>query len=396
MLNLSVNAPTIQVSPNIGSKRLSIIDALRGITLFGILIVHSYATFGQLDFTYELPGQFEGLNLLIDKHVGNLFSNTLYSIFSFLFGLSFAIQLQSSLSKNTPFVGRFLWRLTILMVFGYLHSLFFERDILQMYALIGTVLVLFSNSTNKCILASSVFCFLLAFLVVFSQDLLKTRIVLIGEALREIYLFRLIGLHRFDAYFINGRLFTIAGLFLLGLYGGKKKIFVDTSYNRWLFKKILLLSLVTIGLCFMMIQLAKAKNAQENVSITIFAVERLAQSFFYVALMVFAYKLNLFRIIADLIGQAGKMGLTTYIGQSVFLIYFYNLHPAQAIAQLQPATIVAITSAFFCLQISFAIWWFSKFRYGPLEWIWRSLTYLKWIPIKKMQTSEVLQNVEKQ
>ena len=282
------------------------------------------------------------------------------------------------------------------MVFGYLHSLFFERDILQMYALIGTVLVLFSNSTNKCILASSVFCFLLAFLVVFSQDLLKTRIVLIGEALREIYLFRLIGLHRFDAYFINGRLFTIAGLFLLGLYGGKKKIFVDTSYNRWLFKKILLLSLVTIGLCFMMIQLAKAKNAQENVSITIFAVERLAQSFFYVALMVFAYKLNLFRIIADLIGQAGKMGLTTYIGQSVFLIYFYNLHPAQAIAQLQPATIVAITSAFFCLQISFAIWWFSKFRYGPLEWIWRSLTYLKWIPIKKMQTSEVLQNVEKQ
>ena len=390
MFNFSANAPTIQVPTSIGSKRLSILDALRGITLFGILIVHSYASFGQIDSTDELPRQFEGVNLLIDLHVGNLFSNTLYSIFSFLFGLSFAIQLQSSLSKNTPFVGRFLWRLTILMAFGYLHSLFFERDILQMYALLGTVLVLFSNSTKKRILASSVLCFLLAFFVIFFQDLLRTSVLLIGEALSEIYLFRLIGLHRFDTYFINGRLFTIAGLFLLGLYGGKKKIFVDTPYNQWLFKKILMVSLVIIGLCFMMIQLAKAKNTQENVSITIFAVERLAQSFFYVALIVFAYKLNFFRIIADLIGQAGKMGLTTYIGQSIFVIYFYNFQPAHAIAQLQPTTIVAITSAFFCLQILFAIWWFSKFRYGPLEWIWRSLTYLKWIPLKKTQTSEVL------
>lgn len=385
MLNSSQTSLSIETSSAIKPKRLQVIDTLRGFALFGILLVHSYSSFLELLEATPNHDQFQGINKIIDENIGNLFSNTLYSIFSLLFGLSFAIQLQSASRNGKPFTGRFIWRLTILMAIGYLHSLVFPRDILQLYALLGFLLVLFVKAKNGTVLVASAFMFALSFLVIFFQNALMATIIAIGEAARASHLYQLVGLHKIDTQIMSGRLFSTTGLFLLGLYAGKKNIFEDNPRNRNWFWKIFIVSLVLTVASFIAFKTGKANNTPEHILQTVFAFERLAQSFFYVALIVKIYKIRIFHRIWDVLARAGQMGLTIYISQSLFMIFFYSSWTSSMVTNMEPASIVGITCLFFVCQIFFALWWLSKYRYGPLEWAWRSLTYFKMQPLTRPQ-----------
>src|SRR5262249_48833940 len=64
-----------------------------------------------------------------------------FTIFAFLFGLSFAIQLENAGRKGTAFAGRFAWRLTLLLAIGFVHGLFYSGDILLIYAVLGFLLI---------------------------------------------------------------------------------------------------------------------------------------------------------------------------------------------------------------------------------------------------------------
>jgi uncharacterized protein len=373
--------PTIvEKQPLLVSKRIHVIDALRGFTLFGILVIHSYASFMGVWDTSPDAGNMGFLDKVIEENTGNLFSNTLYSIFSFLFGLSFAIQLQNSLSKGKPFSRKFIWRLIILLLIGYFHSLFFERDILQLYALLGLLLVPSAKLGNKTLLVLSSILFIFSVVVILANPKLAEVLVPLGEFVRDWEFLRIIGLYKIDAQFLSGRLFSTASLFLLGLYVGRKKIF--GGKNNRLFKKILYISGVISMMGFIGFKWSKMSGFPESYSSAIFAVERIAQSFFYVALIVRLYRINFFRKILNWLVPAGKMGLSTYIMQSVFILLFFSSN-STIIIRLGLSATMAITCVFFMGQMLFAYWWMSRYRYGPLEWVWRSLTHIKWQPIQK-------------
>lgn len=372
---------TIKTIPTV-SKRILVIDALRGFTLFGILIIHSSSSFIGVWESSTDPGNMGFFDKIIENNVGNLFTNTLYSIFSFLFGLSFAIQLQNALSKRKPFTRTFIWRLIILLLIGYLHSLFFERDILQLYALLGLMLVLCAKLSNKTLLLLSSLFFIFSIVTQLINVELSEIIVPIGESARELDFLRLLGLYKFDSQLLSGRLFSTASLFLLGLYAGRQNIFSDKPENKRLFNKVLYASAVVVLISFIGYKWSKTNGLSAAYSSAIFAVERIAQSFFYVAVIVKLYQIDLFRNILNYLVPAGKMGLTTYITQSVFIVLFYNLSPS-IIIQMGLTVAIGITCSFFILQTLFAYGWLSRYRYGPLEWVWRSLTLLKWQPIQK-------------
>src|SRR5690606_1537315 len=224
--------------PN-ASKRIQVIDALRGITLFGILIIHSTASFMEVLEASFNPELSSVLDKIVRKNVGNLFSNTLYSIFSFLFGLSFAIQLKNSLSKKKSFNLLFIWRLIILLLIGYCHSLFFDRDILQLYALLGLLLVLCAKLKSNVLLTLSFSLFMISLICIFYNAEISVIIVPLGEFARESNFFRLLGLHKFDSQVLTGRLFSTASLFLLGLYAGRKKVFEYNTEIHRIFCKML-------------------------------------------------------------------------------------------------------------------------------------------------------------
>jgi len=364
------------------SKRILVIDALRGFTLFGILVIHSYASFIWIWESSPDPGKISFLDMIINNNLGNLFSNTLYSIFSFLFGLSFAIQLQNAISKKKPFKRKFIWRLFILLLIGYFHSLFFERDILQLYALLGMLLVLSSNLKNKTLLLLSSLFFILSIVVILVNTELSEIIVPLGESARALGFLELLGLGKFDSQILSGRLFSTASLFILGFFAGRKNIFKKNSENNRLFNRVLYTSGVIAVTSYIIFKWSSINAWPEACTQAIYAVERIAQSFFYVAVIVKLYQINLFQNILNYLVPAGKMGLTTYIMQSAFIILFYNLS-ASTINHLGLANAIGITCIFFILQILFAYCWLSRYRYGPLEWVWRSLTHLEWLPIQK-------------
>lgn len=123
------------------SKRITVIDALRGFALFGVIITHMLQRFGI--FSGVRPG--EPNFPILDEAVQWLFQNVIMgrfiNIFAFLFGLSFFIQMDRASKKGIDFRGRFLWRLVLLFVIGMIGTCFTYLDILPIYALFGVVLV---------------------------------------------------------------------------------------------------------------------------------------------------------------------------------------------------------------------------------------------------------------
>ena len=131
------------------SKRIVIIDSLRGFSLFGILISHLSIFFEAFDSSTLSTPHASISNIVVSVLNGIFFSGKFFAIFSFLFGLSFYIQMDRAAQKGINYRWRFLWRIIILMVVGYLHSLLFSGDILIIYAVLGIFLVFLFNARNK-------------------------------------------------------------------------------------------------------------------------------------------------------------------------------------------------------------------------------------------------------
>lgn len=131
-------------------ERIKIIDVLRGFALLGIIIVHVVEQYYAGDnsiFAKNTP-----LDIGISIFLGVFVMGKFFPIFSFLFGLSFAIQLDNAAQKGQKYAGRFLWRLLILMLIGFVHQLFYRGDILMIYAALGVVLILVHKLPNKILL----------------------------------------------------------------------------------------------------------------------------------------------------------------------------------------------------------------------------------------------------
>lgn len=144
------------------SKRITVIDALRGFSLIGICLIHSLQHFGvrgtksvQEFFPWE-----GGLNEMCDWFIHYLVFGKFFIIFSCLFGLSFFIQMDRAAQKGIDFRPRFLWRLLLLLGIGYLHGLLVQIDILLIYALLGFVLVILYKWSTRLLAGITLFLFL--------------------------------------------------------------------------------------------------------------------------------------------------------------------------------------------------------------------------------------------
>ena len=106
-----------------------------------------------------------------------------------------------------------------------------------------------------------------------------------------------------------------------------------------------------------------------------FTVQQMSLSAFYLAMVVLLYWRKPAQGVLPALAPLGKMGLTSYLGQSVFGVFvFYGLGFG-LLGKIGAATAVGMAIAFFIVQILFARAWLSRFSLGPAEWLWRSLTY---------------------
>ena len=398
------------------NERIEIIDVLRGFTLLGIILVH----FAEQYYAGPPPQKVGNFTIkflgdeIITGFIGIFISGKFFMIFSFLFGLSFFLQLNKS-DSGIKFFTRFFWRLVILFAIGLLHHMHYRGDILTIYAMLGAGLLIFYKLPDK-------FLMILALCLTIN---LPSAVVRGFQALNppaagqenqapfstddaasekyfdtvksgsyvEVLKANLGDLDlKYQFQVESGRIYITFGLFLLGLYAGRKRVFERLSEQLPLFKRLLKRSLwLLLGLILFAVaffggaELAKIKLpqiVQWMVGGLIYDAFNLALATIYVAGIVLLFQKEKWHMRLMNFYEVGRMGLTTYLMQTFFgFLLFFSLGFGM-LGELGALASVGIGIVVFVIQIYFSKWWLRRFRYGFFEWLWRSGTYLKLQPLK--------------
>ena len=395
-------------------QRIQIIDALRGFSLAGIVIVHMVENY----IGAPAPEVFndavhQGMpDYIVDGFIGFLLRGKFFALFSFLFGLSFFIQMDNAAQKNEYFGGRFLWRLILLLVIGYVHSLFYAGDILTIYAMLGVLLIPFYKIKSKWVLGCAALLFLgLGRYIVFyftqggnmfgnlnpmgdDPNVLKYYTVLKEGSLIDVFSANgyYSHLNKLDfQYGIFGRGYLTFGFFLLGLYVGRIGFFKKYKESKTLVKRTWIWSLVLFLISGALMAVTFGSMG-ENISfdnwvamlgLTAFDLNNVAMTFILISVFVILYKRAKPQKWLSKFAPYGRMALTNYVFQSIvgtFLLFGWGLG---LIGELRNIYTFGLAILMVIIQMVLSKWWLKKFQYGPLEWLWRSATFLKIFPMRK-------------
>jgi uncharacterized protein len=107
---------------------------------------------------------------------------------------------------------------------------------------------------------------------------------------------------------------------------------------------------------------------------------------FYLTGFTFLFQRSTWQRVLSVLAPVGRMALTNYLSQTVISLFIFYGYGLGLIGTLGPKTIVALPIGIFVLQIGVSHLWLSRFRFGPVEWVWRSLTYGKAQPMRRAST----------
>ena len=386
--------PTVNKTP-----RIEVIDALRGFAVMAILLVHSLEHFIFPVYPTDSP---EWLNILDNgtlNVVFSLFAGKSYAIFALLFGFTFYIQCHNQEKKGKDFGYRFLWRLVLLVGFATINAAFFPAgDVLLLFSIVGIVLFLVRKWSDKAILITAIFFLLqpiewyhyLMSLFNPSHTLPDLGVDAMYQEVAEYtkagnfwnFIAGNVTLGQKASLFWAigaGRFLQTAGLFLMGLYIGRKELFVTTdSHLRFWIK-----TLIVAAICFAplyslkeLIMQSESDIVKQTVGTAFDIWQKFAFTFVLVASFVILYQKEKFRKAVTNLRFYGKMSLTNYISQSIMgaIIYFPFGFYLAPYCGYTVSLIIGIV--LFLLQVRFCKWWLSKHKQGPLESVWHKWTWL--------------------
>jgi len=381
------------------NKRIVFVDALRGFALLGIVLIHFVEHF---DFFY--PPE---INYFFSAETGQkvmdvvmfLISGKAYSIFAITFGFSFFIQLNRKEEKGIDFRGRFAWRLTILFFLGVVHSLIYRGDILHIYAILGFPLI-FMYKLNERTLAAIAILLVIEIPIVYSLvlsfvDPAYTFVPDYGgnwfSEAEAIYangsFWDVIKINfwksRYLVYawtFYTGRAVQLMALFIVGLLIGRKRYFENVAnYKRQAFQ-ILVVSGILIA-AFHISTMLINKGGFSELQISLFstlikAFSNLAYTAAIISLFILIYLAFKKSQVFELLAAYGRMSLTNYVSQAVFGVIFFFGFGLGMWRYMGSTWSLLFGFGFFALQIFFSKYWLKHYYYGPLEWLWRALTFM--------------------
>ncbi len=394
------------------NNRIVIIDALRGFALAGVALAHITE---QYIAGPPPEGFMEGINSLPDNILmgilGFFISGKFFALFSILFGLSFSIQMDSAAKRGEDFSLRFLWRAVLLFGIGYVHQLFYRGDILTIYAVLVPFLIPFHKLSNKWILGFAAIFFLslprfIAFAITGNNNLfglpdgfqnpLETAYfeALQSGTLLEVFEQNAVYGMKTKMNFqllIFGRFYYTFGYFLLGLWLGKIGFFRDIKKFDPYFQKVVIwtLGILVSGFLLTGASFATAPQPvdfshwQHILGINFFDWVNLTMTILIILVFVFLYQKEEWQRRLMFFAPYGRMALTNYILQSIIGTLIFFGWGLGLIGQLRGIYLVLIGITIITLQTYFSKYWLQHFKYGPLEWLWRSGTYLKWQKFKK-------------
>jgi uncharacterized protein len=330
------------------------------------------------------------------------------TLFAFLFGLGFYLQMSRLTARGVDFERVYLRRLTVLLVFGILHTVFLWCwDILQLYALAGFLLFALRGVSDRALLAiglplalvgRSFHEFLTGYLPLESwhgyASQFSDAAVLNRQALSQsgdyVGLIRAFGEFTLTDWLLNGAivgwLAYVLGRFLIGAWVGRRGWLQDIPRFLDGFRRVrnvaLPAGLLAEGILMLVRYYGRTGRLPEwphwvalADALHLLTVLVLAAGYLS-AIVVGLHSPGLRRWLAPF-RHAGRMALTNYVAQSVFYgLVLFGVGPGLALGgKIGVTQVIVIVTLAYAAQIALSRLWLQRFRYGPLEWVWRRLTY---------------------
>lgn len=372
-------------------QRIFSIDALRGFSLLGILLMN-ILTFA---YPYQIINPFEFFQHQDGAwfKISSLFIiASFYPIFAFLFGYGLSIMYQNSLDKGLNYYPMITRRLLFLLLLGIIHGVFiFYGDILSTYALLGLIAIIFVRLKPQFTLVAlsiGIGIFVLLYLLpmillkdvtqiesfVGLQELERVNNILSSADIVSIIGFNLkyFGMNIANAILVGP--FTILPIMLFGIYAHQINWFNKIKQHKNLYMVIGVVVLI-LGLAIKMIQIVLEGSVTSQLMSQMIGGPIVALS--YIMFFVILCEDQTARKISTPLQSIGKLSLTTYISQSIICIIIFYGVGLNYYGKLPVLNIYIIGIVIYFVQLIVSYLYLMKFKQGPLEKLWRKVTYLK-------------------
>ncbi len=381
------------------NTRIDVADILRGVAIGGIILIHFIEHMNFYSFPEPSSALWAKVNQAVWDSTFFLLAGKMYAIFAMLFGLSFYIQHDNQAQKGIDFRPRFVWRMVLLMLFGLFDLMFYNGDILFLYAVCGLLVIPFIRASDKVILwAASILMLQPVELVYIIMGLIdpSTQPMDLGSGAYWMQVYQAAGegsildtavagiRYGLPINFLwaieNGRMTQTVCFFLLGILIGRKRLFYNEGNNLVKWKNIFVISLLgfifILPMYYILPEAAEAKSVSHSLNVML----NMWKNFCMMMMIVSGVTLLYYKTKASnwliKIAPYGRMSLTNYLTQSIIGgMLFYNWgfglfrHCGHTASFLMGA-------GFIVIQFLFCRWWLKSHKRGPFEELWSRATWL--------------------
>lgn len=402
--------PAEPLRPVSATERVETLDILRGLALFGILAANMRGFAGPA-LTYFMPHLYwtalpdRIAQAFIDAFVQGKF----IALFAFLFGVGFAVQLERSMSREGRFGWTYARRLLVLILIGLVHGLLiWWGDILLMYGLIGFLLLFFRKRRDKTLMVWAVIAYSVPFLLtgaVFlvsqlgfapppfptptADEIAKLMTTFSSGSWVEIQQQRMKDVVTRNWAFLPVLLPQFLGLFLAGMLAWRRRLFQPAPESLpkyrtamwWGFAIGVTGNVAGVAMKWALDLPPMPATPPAALMTLLHLIASPALSLGYLCLVIVLCHDAVWRARLQRFAAVGRTALSNYLMQSVVgTLIFYN-YGLGLFGRVGPAFLLIFTVVIYALLVLASQWWLDRFRFGPVEWLWRSLTYKRRFPM---------------
>jgi uncharacterized protein len=385
--------------PTPTNERIQSIDAMRGLALLGIFFVNMIDFHSPWMYIDQLSYWGNQWNQFSMNMIDVLAQASFYPLFSFLFGYGFIILQNRLVARSTRFLPVMVRRLAFLFILGVMHFvLIWHGDILFTYSLCGFLLLLFIKLKGKHLLQIGIGMWLFYALVFFllllpfngdeftshNPEAIQQSLLIYGSGSYMEILNQRVS----DWTYVNGGingvflLFSIFPYFLIGAAFAKEGWFNGKQNNLLLVRKLFFIG--AIGFIVKISPFVFDSYAFSHLQDSLGGP--LVSLFYMSAIALIYYSGKTLKPLE----WVGKMALTNYLFQSIVSTLIFYSYGLSLYGEIEVRTGILLLLGIFLLQIAFSRWWLLKYRYGPIEWLWRMVTYRRHFSLKRNQEKEIV------
>ena len=392
----------MKAAPN--SHRIDSLDLIRGVAILGILIMN-ITSFSQIGMAYlnpKLGAGIEGFNGWIYSFAFLFADMRFMSMFSILFGAGMMLFVQNIEQKGLKPSNYHYKRMFLLLGFGLIHAhLIWLGDILAPYAICGCLVFFIRNwSTKGLVTLASILFMIPVVMNLLTYYILSPRELgeIYGgiwnpessEMLKEIQAYQSSYLGQMDArskgaYFLETSQFISEGLWrysammITGIILFRLDWFKATKGGAYYLRFGLVFLITGLVISASGLYLSSERLWEGSWCMTVGHQFTYIASFFmalsYISILVFWSTVGCGRRLQNLLKKVGRMAFTNYIFSSVVCTFIFYGHGLGYFAQFDRVQQWGVVLFVWMLILLLSNWVMKRYKQGPLEFIWRKLTY---------------------